>query len=62
MRLLEIRSTDEWDRSDFAMSEEELELEEAVRAIQRLLDRPQLPRLTREALQSAVHVLKGAKA
>jgi len=57
MGLLEILATEAWDRSDFAMTVEELEIEEARIAIKRLLDRRELAGDMRETLRNALSAL-----
>ena len=53
----EILATETWDRSDFAMTVEELEIEEARTAIKRLLDRRELSGDMRKTLRDALSVL-----
>ena len=57
MGLLEILATEAWDRSDFAMTVEELEIEEARTAIKRLLDRRELAGDMRDTLRNALSAL-----
>ncbi|MBW2231373.1 MAG: hypothetical protein JRG92_00485 [Deltaproteobacteria bacterium] len=47
-----------WDRSRFATSAEELEIEEAIRAVERVLDNPLLHGSTRVSLRMALEALR----
>lgn len=49
---------DAWQRSPFAMSAEDLDVHEAVMAIQRVLDACDLSAPAREALERAVGALR----
>ena len=50
-------ATGGWDRSPFAISAKELEMEETVRALERLLDRPDLADDTIAAIRRAIDAL-----
>jgi len=47
-----------WDRNVFATSVEELEIEEAIRAMERLLSSPLIANSTRVSLRLALDVLR----
>ena len=50
-------ATSAWDRSPFALTAKELEMEETVRVLERLLDRPDLADTTIAAIRRAIDAL-----
>lgn len=48
-----------WDRSAFATTPDELEIEEAIRAVERLVHNRSISNGTRASLQMALEALRG---
>ena len=48
-----------WDRSAFASTPDELEIEETIRAVERLIHNRSISNATRASLQMALEALRG---
>jgi hypothetical protein len=59
---MENRSMDAWDRSHFAMNPGELLVEEAVRAMQRVLEESRITEAARRAVRDAMLAIRSQRA